>query len=667
MTWDEPATRSSAGPRVVEPPKPEDRFGREDTREPDLFGSLSPAPRANRPAAATESAPPRPKSPSSVLARARADGAGESPVDLDVPTFDRRGVRPSIEPPRAERPRAAEPPRLEPEAFGHDDPALFEPTPQASRREPEPPPSPVLAAPPPPSPAVNPTARVEPPRGAPELDPFDDDADLPLHSSSSDPGALDTIAYLTNELAGDIAAFDRSDPRSRGATASDPYASSRSARTWMDTAETQLDDEPPRRPAHDLDFSAQDDPTEPAATVPAIDFGGSSNAAPVAAVLADEAPRFEADREPAWSLDPADLAGDDELDLDGPAGSPELAEIEAAEPHDAHPPRFATFLIERPTPAPAPAEPAPAEPAARAGDGARGAERAMIDWDELRAARARDWAAFDAQSSATPVVSRAPRAPEAPEPIAEPPRRAAQLREPPRVEPPRVEPRVSARDVTRDLEREVSRVAVPPAAPAVTPPPSPSRIAPPPSRWLDTEPARGARRGWNDVSEPDLLDGVEDSSSAGEESGEELAPFTGRAIAFAVDAAIVACTAVVAVLLGVIAFGAADYRAIDFVASFQVLDDAFNLLLALIGVVYFSVSHAWTGATLGKAMLGLRVVSADRRGPPSVGRSLVRSVAYVASSLLGIGFLWALRAPRRAWHDYAAGTVVVRASSDDSL
>ncbi len=647
MTWDEPATRSSAGPRVVEPPKPEDRFGREDTREPDLFASLTPVPRSNRPAPAESGA--RPKSPSSVLARARVESAGEPPVDLDVPTFDRRGVRPTIEPPRAERARPPEPPLLEPEAFGDDEPALFDSSARLELREPAPSPT-YSAAPPAPASA---TPRYEPPRSAPRHDPFeDDDADLPLHSSSTDPGALDTIAYLTNELAGDIAAFDQRDARQRASTpVGDPYASSRSARTWVDTAETQLDDEAPRRPVDDFDPAVEAVPVRSVEAASVIDLGLAADSAPVR----DTAPPVADEREPMWALDPAELAGDE--------AEPELADGEHADADAGHPPGFATFFIERATPPQTSAAPTPAEPPARAADAARGAERATIDWDELRAARARDWAAFDAQSSPTPVVSRPPRQPE-PEPIVEPPRRAVPIREPARVEPPRVEPpRMSARDVTRDLEREAPRAA----APAVTPPPSSTRVEPPPSRWLDTEPARNPRRSWNEAPEPDLLDDAEELEATSAEGSEELAPFTGRAIAFAVDAAIVAATALVAVLLGVIAFGTADYQAIDFVRSFQVLDEAFNLLLALIGVVYFSVSHAWTGATLGKAMLGLKVVSLDRCGPPSVGRSLVRTLAYAASSLLGVGFLWALRAPRRAWHDYAAGTIVVRARPDDSL
>jgi uncharacterized RDD family membrane protein YckC len=42
-------------------------------------------------------------------------------------------------------------------------------------------------------------------------------------------------------------------------------------------------------------------------------------------------------------------------------------------------------------------------------------------------------------------------------------------------------------------------------------------------------------------------------------------------------------------------------------------------------------------------------------------------VGYAASSILGIGFLWALRAKRQGWHDLIAGTVVVRTGRHDAL
>ena len=66
------------------------------------------------------------------------------------------------------------------------------------------------------------------------------------------------------------------------------------------------------------------------------------------------------------------------------------------------------------------------------------------------------------------------------------------------------------------------------------------------------------------------------------------------------------------------------------------------------------------GSPLGKALLNIRVqrVNGTSFG---VARSALRWAGYVVSAIpLGAGFLWALLPPRRAWHDYLAGTVVVR-------
>jgi uncharacterized RDD family membrane protein YckC len=79
-----------------------------------------------------------------------------------------------------------------------------------------------------------------------------------------------------------------------------------------------------------------------------------------------------------------------------------------------------------------------------------------------------------------------------------------------------------------------------------------------------------------------------------------------------------------------------------------------------LGVGYFVVLHANEGQTLGKAAVRIRVqrVNGERLGVP---RSAVRWFGYILSAIpLFLGFLWALLPARRAWHDYLAGTVVVR-------
>lgn len=84
--------------------------------------------------------------------------------------------------------------------------------------------------------------------------------------------------------------------------------------------------------------------------------------------------------------------------------------------------------------------------------------------------------------------------------------------------------------------------------------------------------------------------------------------------------------------------------------------------LTILWFVYATLSHALAGATLGKWILGLRVVGQDGRRP-SLRRSAARSTLALASAaLLGLGLLLALFARSgRALHDLSAGTWVVEA------
>lgn len=83
-------------------------------------------------------------------------------------------------------------------------------------------------------------------------------------------------------------------------------------------------------------------------------------------------------------------------------------------------------------------------------------------------------------------------------------------------------------------------------------------------------------------------------------------------------------------------------------------------LLALSLAVYATLAHALAGATLGKWVLGLRVVGPDGRRP-SLARSAARAaLAGVSVALLGLGFLLALfTRSGRSLHDLLARTWVV--------
>jgi len=100
----------------------------------------------------------------------------------------------------------------------------------------------------------------------------------------------------------------------------------------------------------------------------------------------------------------------------------------------------------------------------------------------------------------------------------------------------------------------------------------------------------------------------------------------------------------------------------------EVDDTAFRATTAfftiLFSACYATVLHALDGQTLGKALLGIRVVTTDGQ-PIRLGTSLLRYIGYWISlgPTLTLGYLMAgLRQDKRALHDLIAGTRVERLS-----
>jgi uncharacterized RDD family membrane protein YckC len=87
-------------------------------------------------------------------------------------------------------------------------------------------------------------------------------------------------------------------------------------------------------------------------------------------------------------------------------------------------------------------------------------------------------------------------------------------------------------------------------------------------------------------------------------------------------------------------------------------------LVFVLTTAYFVVSWTRGGQTIGMRAWRLRVVGADGR-PLPLARALLRFVvALVSLAALGAGFWWALADPqRRAWHDLAARSVLLRLPS----
>jgi uncharacterized RDD family membrane protein YckC len=86
------------------------------------------------------------------------------------------------------------------------------------------------------------------------------------------------------------------------------------------------------------------------------------------------------------------------------------------------------------------------------------------------------------------------------------------------------------------------------------------------------------------------------------------------------------------------------------------------VVLVAWGYLYFAYQWALNGKTIGMALFGLQVVSADG-GPLTVRQAVVRTLVFpLSSALAGLGLLGILvQRERRGLHDLIARTAVVYA------
>ena len=77
-------------------------------------------------------------------------------------------------------------------------------------------------------------------------------------------------------------------------------------------------------------------------------------------------------------------------------------------------------------------------------------------------------------------------------------------------------------------------------------------------------------------------------------------------------------------------------------------------------MVYFTLFHAWSGQTIGKMIMGIKVVG-DENKPASLAVAFLRWSGYILSTVpLAAGFLWAaVDKEQCAWHDRLARTRVI--------
>jgi uncharacterized RDD family membrane protein YckC len=82
----------------------------------------------------------------------------------------------------------------------------------------------------------------------------------------------------------------------------------------------------------------------------------------------------------------------------------------------------------------------------------------------------------------------------------------------------------------------------------------------------------------------------------------------------------------------------------------------------LFSLIYYAGSWQKSGQTIGKIVMGIKVVGKDG-SRLTWGKALLRYVGYIVSGIVAsIGFLWvAFDRKRQGWHDKIASTYVIRA------
>ena len=93
-----------------------------------------------------------------------------------------------------------------------------------------------------------------------------------------------------------------------------------------------------------------------------------------------------------------------------------------------------------------------------------------------------------------------------------------------------------------------------------------------------------------------------------------------------------------------------------------------SLLTLFVGPVYATLFIGIKGQTLGKMALGIKVIDA-RGNVPGLGRAVLREIVgkFLSGLALGLGYAWiGWDAHKRGWHDYIAGTYVVRKAPEQA-
>ncbi len=145
-----------------------------------------------------------------------------------------------------------------------------------------------------------------------------------------------------------------------------------------------------------------------------------------------------------------------------------------------------------------------------------------------------------------------------------------------------------------------------------------------------------------------------------------VAGFWARLLAFFIDTMVVVVVVVIMMFISSLVLGHSALEAFDF--FFQQLSTlmAAVFVFVLLLLVYLTTFTIFGGQTVGKMLIGLRVVGLDGHSVSTVG-ALRRALGMLVAGLPGLaGFLWTgFDLKRRGWHDYFGGTLVVHVHPEE--
>lgn len=173
----------------------------------------------------------------------------------------------------------------------------------------------------------------------------------------------------------------------------------------------------------------------------------------------------------------------------------------------------------------------------------------------------------------------------------------------------------------------------------------------------ESERDRSSYEGYEDIRQIEGYEEVVNFDDYGETVTLDIASVGTRFAAYLMDVAILSVLSLLTVYLAMSVAGVSGRLG-------QTVAMGVPVFLILY-VLYFWILTAFGGQTLGKRVLGIRVVT-DSGEEPRLGRSFLRVIGYfVSSAVLYMGFIWSIFDSRsQGWHDKIARTYVVRDQRD---